>query len=243
MWLVFVFDLGAGALPLLAPRANSPGAYLSQEEGLVGLGRCRYIAGRIGSGLMVRILIVLLCGMSPAFGEALSERDAKRALFSPRGHQIQMVDGLGKLEQKIVTEIVPLMAKQLRQPVRFYAAIAFSPDDGMLHDSIQAAMNYHTPEAAGRAAVRACNALKSKSAKSCRVAALVVPKRYKPRDLTLSIDATVGFERTYRKAASPKAFAISKTSGNWGLGQSDAAARANCEKNGGPGDCEIVIRD
>lgn len=192
---------------------------------------------------MFRTLSVLLFGMSPAFADVVSEREAKRALFSPRGHQIQMVDGLSDLEQKIVTEIVPLMAEQLRQPVRYYAAIAFSPDDGMLHDSIQAAMNYHTPNAAGRAAVQACNALKSKSAPSCRVAAFVVPKRYKSQSLTLSIDATVGFDRAYRKATSPKAFAISKTSGNWGIGRSDEAARASCEKAGQPGDCEIVIRD
>ena len=192
---------------------------------------------------MVRILSVLLFTMSPAFGEVLSEREARRALFSERGHQIQMVDGLSALERKIVTEIIPLMAEQLRQPVRYYAAIAYSPDDGMVHDSIQAAMNFHTPEAAGNAAVRACNALKSRSAKSCRVAAFVVPKRYKSRELTLSIDATVGFDRTYRRAAAPKAFAISKTSGSWGVGSTDEAARASCEKTGQSGDCEIVIRD
>ena len=192
---------------------------------------------------MVRILSVLLFTMSPAFGEVLSERDARRALFSERGHQIQMVDGLSALERKIVTEIIPLMAEQLRQPVRYYAAIAYSPDDGMIHDSIQAAMNYHTPEAAGNAAVQACNALKSRSASSCRVAAFLVPKRYKSQDLTLSIDATVGFDRTYRKAAAPKAFAISRKSGNWGIGRTDEAARASCEKAGQPGDCEIVIRD
>lgn len=192
---------------------------------------------------MLRILALLMCCASPSVADVVTERDAKRALFSHRGHQIQLAPGLTDLEQKIVTEIVPLMAQQLRQPVRYYAAIAYSPDDGMVHDSIQAAMNFHTPDAAGQAAMAACNALKSKSAQSCRVAAQVVPKRYKVRDLTLSIDATVGFDRAYRKAASPKAFAISRKSGNWGMGSNDASARSACEKSGNPGDCEIVIRD
>ncbi len=192
---------------------------------------------------MLRLLVVWMCCASPALADVLTERDAKRALFSAKGHQIQLAEGLSALEKKIVTEIIPLMAKQLRQPVRYYAAIAYSPDDGMVHESIQAAMNLHTSEAAGEAAVTACNALKSKSAKTCRVAAQVVPKRYKPRDLTLSIDATVGFDRAYRKADAPKAFAISRKSGNWGIGRSDDAALASCENNGRPGDCEIVIRD
>ncbi|MDA8584676.1 hypothetical protein N9L47_00225 [Rhodobacteraceae bacterium] len=187
--------------------------------------------------------LALLLLASPAVGDVLTERDAQRALFSEKGHSIRMAAELTELEQKIVTGIIPLMAQQLRQPVRYYAAIAYSPDDGMVHDSIQAAMNYHTPEAASRAAVAACNAMKSNGTQNCKVAAQVVPKRYKSRDLTLSIDATVAFDRTYRKAKSPKAFAISGKSGSWGIGQTDDAARAGCESSGGPGDCEIVIRD
>jgi hypothetical protein len=127
--------------------------------------------------------------------------------------------------------------------VRYYAAIAFSPKDGLAHESIQAAMNYLSVEAASAAAVRACNKARSSGAPSCQLAARIVPKNYKQRSLTLSIDATAAFDKAYRKAKSPKAFAISPATGNWGMGASDAGAKAACEKNGRPKDCKIVIRD
>ena len=188
-------------------------------------------------------ILATLFLVSPAIAEVMSEAEARSALFSTRGHVVQVSGKLSKRDQNIVRKIVPLMAKQLRQPVRYYAAIAYSPDDGLVHDSLQAAMNYHTPRAADRAAVIACNKLKSRTAQSCRVAARVVPKGYKPRPLTLSIDATAGFNATYRKVNPPKSFAISNKTGNWAMGKSDAAALRGCEKRGRPGDCEIVIRD
>ena len=178
-----------------------------------------------------------------AHAEVLNERDARRALFSAKGHAVQVAPGLTELQQKIATEIIPLMAQQLRQPVRYYAAIAYSPDDGMVHDSLQAAMNFHTPGAADAAAIAACNRLRSRGNKQCEVAARVVPRKFKTRALTLSIDATVGFERQYRRASAPKAFAISKTSGSWGMGRDDQSAIKSCESGAAPGDCEIVIRD
>jgi len=75
------------------------------------------------------------------------------------------------------------------------------------------------------------------------VAARVVPKGYKSRALTLSIDATAGFNTAFRKAKAPKSFAISRKTGNWAIGKSDARAIDGCEKHGRPGDCEIVIRE
>lgn len=188
------------------------------------------------------ISAMLLAGF-PAAAQVLDEKAAQAALFPVRGHVVQVSSKLSARDQKTVRALVPLMAKQLRQPVRYYAAIAYSPKDGLAHDSIQAAMNYHSIEAASAAAVRACNKEKSRGAPSCQLAARMVPKRYKPRALTLSIDATAAFEKAYRKAKSPKAFAISPSSGSWGMGTSDAAAKAACEKNGRPKDCRIVIRD
>ena len=194
---------------------------------------------------MVRwFLVAAVLGVSgPAFAEVLSEREARKALFPVRGHVIDVSPKLSELEKKIVTGIIPLMAKQLRQPVRYYASVAYSPDDGMVHDALQAAMNHHSPEDADRAAIAACNALKSLGAETCRIAARVLPRKYKPRALTLSIDATVGFNRTYRKAKGPKSFAISRKSGAWAMGRTDEMALEACEKRLKPKDCEIVIRD
>ncbi|NNE89636.1 MAG: 5-aminolevulic acid synthase [Silicimonas sp.] len=188
-------------------------------------------------------LSALLLTAFPAAAQVLDEKAAKAALFPVRGHVVQVSSKLSERDQQTVRALVPLMAEQLRQPVRYYAAIAYSPKDGLAHDSIQAAMNYHSIEAASDAAVTACNGARSKGAPPCQLAARMVPKRYQPRALTLSIDATAAFDKAYRKAKSPKAFAISNATGSWGMGSSDAAAVAACEKTGKPKDCRIVIRD
>lgn len=190
------------------------------------------------------VFLVLACFLAtPVAAEVLTGKEAQRLLFSERGHKVLTSNNLTDVQRKIVRGIVPLMAEQLREPVRYYASIAFSPDDGMVHESLQGAMNHHSYMASDRAAVKACNALKSRSARDCEVAARVVPKRFRERALTLSIDATVGFKTTYLKAKAPKSFAISTTAGNWGMGTSDREALKNCELNGAPGDCRVVIRD
>lgn len=188
-------------------------------------------------------ILAMLLASGPLDAQVLDERAAKAALFPVRGHVVQVSSKLSDRDQNTVRALVPLMAEQLRQPVRYYAAIAYSPKDGLAHASIQAAMNYHSIEASSDAAIQACNALRSKGAPSCVLAARMVPKRYKPQALTLSIDATAAFEKAYRKAKSPKAFAISASSGGWGMGKTDAAALAACMRSGGAKDCEIVIRD
>lgn len=179
----------------------------------------------------------------PASAQVLDEKAAARALFPIRGHAIQVHDGLSDQDQKIVRALVPLMAKQLRQPVRYYAAIAYSPGDGLVHDSLQAAMAHHSPQSSAAAAIAACNKLRSKGKPDCQVAAWILPRGYKSGTLTLSVDATAAFERTYRKRKGPKAMAISPSTGGWSIGASDAAAIAGCEAANRPKDCRVVIRD
>lgn len=192
-------------------------------------------------GIRAFAFAVLLA--APATADVMTGDEAKALLFSEKGHVVQVSGKLSDQEKTIVRGVIPLMAKQLRQPVRYYASIAYSPGDGMVHKSLQAAMNHHSYAASDQAAVRACNGLKSQGTGPCVVAARVVPKRFKARELMLSIDATVGFKKTYLKAKPPKSFAISPKAGNWGMGASDEKALKNCETNGAPGDCKIVIRD
>ena len=201
--------------------------------------------GSSGGFLIVRRLLIWAAMVlaTPVSGDVMTGAQAARLMFSEKGHVVQVSGKLTEAEKTIARRIIPLMAKQLREPVRYYASIAYSPDDGMVHDSLQAAVNHHSFQASDRAAVSACNALKSKASQSCRVAARVVPKKFKTRNLTLSIDATVGFKTTYQKAKGRKSFAISPSSGDWGLGSSDAQAVKNCETNVRPGDCRVVIRD
>lgn len=186
-------------------------------------------------------LIYSLCAAVFATSANAQVADTKSAgsmLFPTKGHAIQVSSKLSDQDRTTIVGVIPLMAKQLNQPVRYYASIAYSPDDGLVHEALQAAMNYHTVAAADAAAVAACNKLRSRGAQSCRVAARIVPKGYKARPLTLSVEATEGFNRTYKKTKGDKALAISEATGAWGMGKSDAAALSQCRAK----DCKIVIR-
>ncbi len=188
----------------------------------------------------MRALFVLPCLALlalPATAQVADTDAAKRQLFPTKGHSVQVSGRLSKQDRDTIVGVIPLIAKQLNQPVQYYASIAYSPDDGVVHEALQAAMNYHTTAAADAAALAACNRMKSKSAVPCRVAARVVPKGYKARPLTLSVEATEGFNRTYRKTKGDKAMAISEATGAWGMGKTEAAAISQC----GQADCKIVI--
>ena len=123
------------------------------------------------------VIAALACIGGGARADVLTGAEAKGQLFSEKGHVVQLSGKLNDTEKKIVRGVIPLMAQQLRQPVRYYASIAYSPDDGMVHDSLQAAMNHHSYGASDRAALAACNRLRSKGAQNCVVAARIVPKR------------------------------------------------------------------
>lgn len=192
-------------------------------------------------GIVLALAGLLAAGAAAA--QVAGERTARQMLYPLKGYEVRVNEGLSRQDAATVRAIVPLMAEQLRQPVRYYAAIAWSPDDGLVHESLQAAMNFHTPDKAAVAAVRACEPLRSAGAgRNCGVAALIVPKGWQPRDVMLSLDATAAFERGYRRERSPKAFAVSRETGAFGYGRSDAAALAACGA-AGVTDCEVIIRD
>lgn len=136
----------------------------------------------------------------------------------------------------------------------YYEAMAISADEGMLASSAFLAINFHTREAAAKAAIAGCNAAKKKSSKSCVVLAEFLPKKYNgPGVVSLSYNASEVFAKSYRRAGKPKSFAISPSSGEWGLAvkaasndAADTAALADCAakaKKKGFADCVLVSRD
>lgn len=193
--------------------------------------------------LAATLIALALALAGPAPAEVLDQKAAAKALFRAKGYALQFAPDLSDQDRDLVRGIIPLMARQLRQPVRYYAAIAWSPDDGLVHESLQAAMNYHNIASADRAAVAACDAARSRGARGCQVAARVLPKGYETRPLTLSVDATVAFDKVYRREKAPKSFARSPETGGWGMGKSDEAALQTCENSAKTRDCEIVIRN
>ena len=194
---------------------------------------------RIFSAFVMSILMA-----TPAVSQSINGAEARAQLFSTKSESIQLSDALSKQDRATITALIPLMEKQMRTPVKYYSAIAYAPDEGLVSDSLQGAFNFHTTRAADAAALAACNKVKKSSSSDCRLAARVLPKGYKARELTLSYDATEGFNRVYRKQRGAKSFAISTTSGAWGLGATDAEAIASCNQDAGRAtDCSVVIKD
>ena len=203
---------------------------------------CKTLKGAVKKFLGMSLIMFGIA--SATYADPVGEDAAKKMLFSTKGYSIQVSSKLTEAEQTAIRQLVPLMGKQLREPVRYYAAIAYSPGDGLVHESIQAAMNHHTTQAASNAAVAACNKLRSKGTPKCQVAAVVVPKKYKKRELSLSIDATAAFNKSFKKTKGPKVFAISPSTGVFAHDANESKALNDCNANAsGVDDCEIVIQE
>ncbi len=194
---------------------------------------------------MFRFSLVLTVGFfaTAASAQNFDEGSASAQLFSTKGYGLRVSGSLSEKDRATIKALIPLMARKMGQGVRYYTSIAYAPDEGLVSETLQGAVNFHSPAAADAAAIAACNAVR-RGGKRCVLAARVVPENYERRTLTLSVEATSAFETQYRRAQAPKAFAISPTSGAWGIGKSDAAAVANCaEKRKNTRDCKVVIRD
>lgn len=204
------------------------------------------IATEFGGMMNVITQAILIAGLGigTANADVLDEKAASDALFAVKATSVDVSDSLGKADAATVNALIPLLGEQMNQQVQYYSAIAYSPDEGLINEALQGALNFHSVGAAEDAALAACNALRKSGTGPCEIAARIAPKKYEPREFTLSAAATDGFRRAYRKLRGGKAFAISRSSGAWGMGSNDADALKSCEKDAGSAaDCEIVIRD
>lgn len=188
--------------------------------------------------------LALLALATVAEAQTVSGREAEKMLFGTRGSAIAVSGALGATDQAIVTKTIELLEQQINGPVKYYAAIAYSPDEGLLTEALQVAMNYHSIAGADAAAIAACNGLRGAGTAPCQVAARVVPRGYEARPFTLSYDATAAVAKAYRRAKSPKALAVSEASGAYAIGPGPEAALAACraDRRGG-GDCRVVVAD
>ncbi len=128
---------------------------------------------------------------------------------------------------------------------KYYGAIAFSPTEGLVSESLQGAFNYHDINTAAAAAVRACTEAKKRASAACILAAQILPRGYSPRPFQLSQDATAAFAG-YRKAGGSGALAISPGSGAYGVARGAGAgpqALAACNAKAPRRDCVLAVRD
>jgi len=183
-------------------------------------------------------------GMAPALAQTLTTREAQATLFGTRGTAVAVSDALSAEDQDIMRRTIDLLEDQLNGPVKYYATIAYSPDQGLLSDALQSALNYHSVAGADAAALAACNTARAAGTQACQIAARVLPQGYEPRPLTMSHDATAAFGQVFRRAQSPKAFAISDATGAYAIGAGAEAALSSCRSDArGAADCRVVIAD
>lgn len=187
---------------------------------------------------MIRTALICLLTATPVLAQDLPDQGAaKRLLFSTRNSTITV------LPQPFLAaeDIAALEAMPKVAGLKYYGALAAAPNAGLQAETSTGAFNYHSLDAARKAAVAGCDAKRSGGA-SCVVVAEVTPRNYQDgRALTLSQDASaVVSGRDFRRAGSNATLAISPSSGSWGLGDGSAAAIATCAASGAR-DCEAVV--
>lgn len=175
----------------------------------------------------------------PAAADPVDARAAAGQLYAADAVEVVRHDMPGLSAQ----ETAALMS--VAQTQRYYAAVAFAPDAGIMAEPTVLAANYHSPEAARAAALDGCNG-RRQGGRACALALEVRPQGWQARALMLSADATQGFVDQYRAATGSRAFAASGSSGQWGIGQGRNAATeaiAACRGDSAVSDCAVVIAD
>ncbi|MCJ8140224.1 5-aminolevulic acid synthase [Falsirhodobacter halotolerans] len=171
-------------------------------------------------------------------------------IATPAAAQTTLTDVRGMLYPRagIDVEILPkdyLPADQaallrtvgVQQP--YYGAIAISPAEGIMTEATVAAANYHTTDAAATAALRDCNA-KRKAERACEVVGYIRPAGWQQQPVQLSQAATAAFLNDFR-GEGPKAFAISPSTGEWGLAKGAGAADAAIAECGAG--CRVILQN
>jgi hypothetical protein len=185
--------------------------------------------------------LILAAALGAPAAAQVSGNAAEAALFPPDRAAIVFPEGvrLSRADRRTLEQVVVA--------VKYYGAIAYAPDRGLLSEATAAAQNYHSLAAAEAAALAEC---RSKSGGAdCIVAAHVTPEGYAPRSVQMSAAATAAFRADYLPARAPKAFALSAATGSWGFARGQRAAAqavADCaERSAGKAaaDCAVVVAD
>ncbi|WP_166416531.1 5-aminolevulic acid synthase [Cochlodiniinecator piscidefendens] len=195
--------------------------------------------------------ILFVAIASPVLAEPVSEREARRALFSHTGGDVTVLD------VSFLSEAEKATLEAVGAQLQYYGAIAVSPGDGMLHAGTVAGANHHSTEAAEHFALEACEAVRE-AEQPCEIAAIITPRRWEEGQvLQLSQAGTIAFRDEYRRVRDEKAFAASPETGQYaihiGENAEDEALNAceaavvamadNDEEEAPVSDCIIVVSD
>ena len=199
---------------------------------------------RVGDAMrMIMAMILVGCVGTATVAQPLGERAATAELIDTSGIGLQLSRALTEKEGATIKTLIPLIEQQTGTKAKFYGALAYAPDEGLISNALQGAFNYHSVEAADAAALAACSAAKT-GAGACSIAARILPPGYQRRAISLSLDATQAFFDKYRPATGNKYFAISRSTGAWALGPSEGGALSACTRDArGANDCAILVKD
>ncbi|MGI3184120.1 5-aminolevulic acid synthase [Nioella aestuarii] len=181
------------------------------------------------------LALALVATGLPAFAQDLPNlREARRLVFAERGVvEVELIehDSLSDTDRAV------LQSPQLSGAISYYGAIAIAPGMGLASEATVAAANYHDEENARRVALEGCEAQRS-SGPECIVVLVVRPEGWEPgRSLQLNTEASAALRGDYRRLGRSRAMAISNATGQWGIGEDEETAVANC----GQEDCRVVV--
>lgn len=194
--------------------------------------------------LVPSVLVALSLMSGASHAEPISGQAARAELFDTSGIGLQLAGGLSDKERATIKTLIPLIEQQTGTKAKFYGALAYAPDEGLVSEALQGAFNFHTVDAADAAALAACTKAKRPASGACRLAARILPPGYQKRAVSLSHDATQMFFDRYIPASGVKHFAVSRSTGAWGMAPSESGAVRACEKDAkGARDCTVIFKD
>ncbi|PTX55677.1 hypothetical protein C8N43_0317 [Litoreibacter ponti] len=189
----------------------------------------------------------LRCGMAalaltamalPALGESLSFKDARKAV--PKGSRTVAT----LIDTSFLDDKQQAIVKSLEANIPYYGALALTPSEGLFVEWLNAAGQHHSIEAARAAALDHCEANRKRASAPCVVVLEVAPRGAKDGvALSLSAPANEVLRDEYRKLKSPKAMAISESTGAFGIAAGDAAGAIKTCGAAGATDCKVVVAD
>ncbi len=209
--------------------------------------------GIVGDNIM-KILMSLACvaGMClPAAAETLSFKEARKAL--PRANakasitfDAAAVPAADRAKIEAGGQPLEKLLGQLGASIPAYGALAISPSEGLFVDWLNGAGQFHSIGDARAAALAYCNGKRKGGSAKCVLLVEVMPRGSSEEDVfSLSGPANAALRGAYRKLKSPKAFAISAKTGNFGFDRGDGGRALDACAVAGKGakDCRIVVVD
>ncbi|MCG6903987.1 MAG: hypothetical protein LJE68_15030 [Rhodobacter sp.] len=193
-----------------------------------------------------------------AAGDPVDGATAKKMLFPVRGADVVMQPDSGLDDAQSATMAAILKQMKAEGLGNYYGAAVVSPTffTRMAADPGQAALSgllqitekMHSPDIAASVAMSACTKARKSGDAPCVVAAHILPRKWQPQEVSLSVNATQAF-KAYRKGSGPKALAISAGSPAYAVARGEGATQAALQScnaaaaEAGAPDCKIVIAD